>query len=260
MRPYRRFLGASLVLTAASLVSLAWATEPREGGLNELVIYKPGTHAEGLPAVEFVPRGPGLAVEVPPAVHVHRFYYSGNKEFQGPFVSGGPTMIVANHPKTGEKVSIETNLPAGFPELAYTRDSITYIYPERRVVIEYSNHHPNKVAVRFEPGRGAGRKLHERSKTLVTRYRDHREKSELTKIVRDTRKGAKELAKGASKSVETVAAKAVQTSTSFFSGLPGISQLQGTGRQAPAQARESAVGNAADRLKGAVSEDNPTVR
>ena len=86
-------------------------------GLNELVVYDPGTHERGLPAVQLMPNNCGnLGVEIPPAVHVHRYYYNGDKEFQGPIIQGGPTIVVANHPDNpGCTLYIRVNLPSGAP-------------------------------------------------------------------------------------------------------------------------------------------------
>ena len=50
----------SLLLLGMALFQPAIAVEPREPGLNELVIYDPGVHERGLPAVNFVPSEEGL--------------------------------------------------------------------------------------------------------------------------------------------------------------------------------------------------------
>ncbi len=40
-----------------------------------------------------------MKVDIAPTVHVHRYYYSGDKEIQGPIINGGPTVVVAITPK-----------------------------------------------------------------------------------------------------------------------------------------------------------------
>jgi hypothetical protein len=116
-----------------ALLSLVWLTisghakaEPNAIGLHDLVVYDPGVHQQGLPSPQFKKSGKGLTVEIPPAVHVHRYYYSGDKEIQGPLIRGGPTVVVANHPKTGERMYIDVMLPAGAPTIVYNKSGITY--------------------------------------------------------------------------------------------------------------------------------------
>ena len=123
----------------------ARAADNSDAGLNNLVILDPGKHERGLPAVEVKPSPNGLQVEVPPTVHVHRYYYSGDKIYQGPIIQGGPIVIVAKHPKTGVQMNVNAVLPPGAPRIAYTRNSITYVYPDQRVEVKF-RHFP------FDPG------------------------------------------------------------------------------------------------------------
>ncbi|MFO0946707.1 MAG: hypothetical protein U1D30_12290 [Planctomycetota bacterium] len=44
-------------------------------------------------------------------------------------------MIVANHPKSNERMYINVMLPSGTPVISYDKDSITYIYPNYRVKV-----------------------------------------------------------------------------------------------------------------------------
>jgi hypothetical protein len=141
------------------------AQEPIVAGLNELVVYDPGVHERGLPSPQLVKSesGAGLTVDIPPAIHVHRYYYSGDKEFQGPIINGGPTVVVANHPKTGERMYFDVVLPAGAPRIAHNKHSITYIYPDKRVAVKF-HHFPlnyNRATVKIQSGKGLGRNIHE---------------------------------------------------------------------------------------------------
>jgi len=91
--------------------------EPRASGLNQLVVIHPGAHERGLPAVRLVPTTDGtVKVDVPRTIHVHRYYYDGDKEYQGPIIQGGPTVVVANHPKSPTSTLIaacRSSSPAG---------------------------------------------------------------------------------------------------------------------------------------------------
>ena len=147
------------------------AIEPRASGLNELVILDPGTHSRGLPAVVTRPGENGLTVDIPPTVHVHRFYYSGDKEFQGPVLQGGPTTVVANHPKTGERKYINVTLPPGVPIIAHSKCAITYVYPNRRIALNFSNWNTDKVHVKFHAGQGYARRLRDSRGKIAGAFR-----------------------------------------------------------------------------------------
>lgn len=155
-----RFL---VVLLGVCFVGVpAAAHEPLAPGLHDLVVYDPGTHERGFPAVQINPDGDGhRQVEIPPAVHVHRYYYSGDKEIQGPIIAGGPTVVVANHPQTGERMYVDVMLPAGAPRIAYDKHGITYVYPKQRVEIKFQcfPFDPHKAVVKQYHGQGWGRNL-----------------------------------------------------------------------------------------------------
>ena len=126
-----------VALTVAWLFNCVTAAEPIASGLNHLAIYDPGTHERGIPAVILEEIGGQLAVDIPPMVHVHRYYYSGDKEIQGPIINGGPTIVVANHPRTGNRMYIDVVLPAGATKVAYNVHGITYVFDEQRVGIHF---------------------------------------------------------------------------------------------------------------------------
>ncbi len=129
-----------------------------EAGLNDLVIMDPGKHERGLPAVLVTYMNEHPEIEIPPTLHVHRYYYSGDKIFQGPIIQGGPTVVVASHPKTGQRMYIDVVLPAGTPRIQYTGNAITYIYnaTRRRVEIKFQ-HFPFRsgvAVVKHHSGKG----------------------------------------------------------------------------------------------------------
>src|SRR5215210_1802429 len=71
----------------------------------EIEVLDPNVDPVGNPAV--VPTiGPdGLThITIPRTVLVHRYYFNGERTFQGPLLRGGPCVVVINHPKTGEQL------------------------------------------------------------------------------------------------------------------------------------------------------------
>ena len=140
---YQTRLAVLLVSIAALNHSATWAQhEHHQGSLSvppadELLIIHPEVDPEGKPRPVFVPHQDGgvLDIQIPPTVIVHRYYYTGNREFQGPLIPGGPTVIVASHPTTGEQIAIEAQLLPGAPRIRYGRHEICYIYSEKRISV-----------------------------------------------------------------------------------------------------------------------------
>lgn len=104
---------------------------------DELLIIDPKVDSQRRPTPLFKPAGGGVQIEIPPTVIVHRYYYSGDRDFQGPMIPGGPTVLVANHPVTGEQISLKVQLMPGAPRVRYTKRSILYDYGDRKIGIDF---------------------------------------------------------------------------------------------------------------------------
>ena len=104
---------------------------------DELLVIDPRVDSEKKPTPVFLDNGTGTAIQIPPTVVVHRYYYSGNRDFQGPMLPGGPSVIVASHPVTGEQVSLNVQLMPGAPRIKYTKHAITYDYGDRCISIDF---------------------------------------------------------------------------------------------------------------------------
>lgn len=217
-----------LVLGLA-LCQSAVAVEPRVAGLTDLVIYDPGTHEQGLPDVTFEPDGEGQEVDIAPIVHVHRNYYNGNQEYQGPIISGGPTVVVANHPRTGERMYLDVMLPAGAPIIEYDNSKITYVFADRRVVICFSGR--NKATIKHLSGRGAARIARERAATAKEKHKVAVQQSTLAGALKEAACDAKKMAVGAVGVVGQTATAVVQTGQKIVSVIPGVQALQSAADQ-----------------------------
>ncbi len=238
--------------------------EPKAPGLHDLVVYEPGIHERGLPAVRFetAADGAGLEVEIPPAVHVHRYYYSGDKEIQGPIIQGGPTVVVARHPKTGEQMYVDVVLPAGTPAIAYNKHSIAYVYPERRVSIHFSKFpfSTDRVIVRYHCGQGVGRTVRDVRERVTERARQYASESPLVQSVRETTGDAAELVRGVREGAGTLTSQVLDGAKSAIGGLPGVSTLRGLAEDSPQQRYLSSVRGAAEREARAATDFVPTLR
>lgn len=254
-------LSLLLLVAAGLLAAAARAVEPKVAGMNELAIFLPGTHDRGLPAVRFQPKcGNQLEVDIPPTVHVHRYYYSGDKEFQGPIIQGGPTVVVANHPKTGERMYVNVTLPPGAPKIVHNKQSITYLYADRRVEICFSCRHPEQVTIKQLSGQGAGRRWHELATSVRTKTHQCLQASPLAHAVAETGRDAGKLVVGAKAAAGSLAAQGIQRVKQAAHALPGVTALESYGEQQAARVQQTVIDNAAARKDRLESKYLPTNR
>lgn len=148
-------LAAALVAMAAIAPSSRAADRKRSPvpPTQEIEILDPNVDPLGNPAVvtEPAPLHPGQArVAIPPAVLVHRFYYTGDRSFQGPMLPGGPMILVASHPKTAERVYLEVQMPPGAPVITYRHDRIEYDFGHRSLFVVFGHH--GGASVKFQQG------------------------------------------------------------------------------------------------------------
>ena len=206
----------------------AYGQEPREPGFNELIVIDPAVQENGLP----VPIVEGGRVEIPPTLHVHPYYYCGDKEYQAQTLNGGPTIIVANHPKTGDKLYIDAVLPAGAPVVAYNAHSITYVYPDRRVFIEFPPLCRHKAVVKYMSGRGIGREVQDHVTQVSANIDEHKQKSKLVTELGELKSDCKNITKGTVGIAGTTAAMIVERTRAVTRVLPGVAALKSAGQQA----------------------------
>lgn len=116
---------------------------------DEIEVLDPNVDELGRPAVEFVMgKGGGTEVVVPQVVLVHKYYYNGDRSFQAPMLPGGPTIIVANHPRSGERFYIETNMMPGAPRVTYTGSCIIYDFDQYGMKVHFPLWGSPKVSYR----------------------------------------------------------------------------------------------------------------
>ena len=226
----RRNLFSSILATTyvvCGLTAGSQAAEPRRTNLAELVVLPPKGHERGLPPVKIS----GGEVALPPTVHIHRYYYSGNREFQGPLLSGGNTIVVANHPTTGKRTYIEVMLPDGAPVIAYDKSSITYVYPKQRVRLGFSRLFPSSVKVAYLPGRGIHRNLRTVSRAALSAVKRYDATSPTNRSVKNAVRGAVDVGKGAFAVVDGARAFVFDKVMQTAQALPGVQTLRSLGRQ-----------------------------
>lgn len=212
------------ILTATLLPEQAFSVEPKEPpGPNELIITPPKVDSDNKNE---------KPTELEQETHLHRLYYSGDKEYQGPNIKGGPTIVAATHPATSEHCEVRVVLPPGAPLIVYNKQSITYAYPDKRIRISFSRPFSNKVKVYFLRGKGIHRTLSESSKKIKTKIRETGKKSKLVHTVKTILSERKDLAKGVVGVAETVADTGLSKANQVFNMLPGVALLKSAGERA----------------------------
>lgn len=103
----------------------------------EIEVLDPNADPLGRPAVELRHEDGAVRVDIPPAVLVHRYYYSGDRSFQAQLLPGGPCVVVASHPKTGERCYINVQMMPGAPRVTYTGHSIQYDYGDHGITVHF---------------------------------------------------------------------------------------------------------------------------
>jgi len=115
----------------------------------EIEVLDPNVDPRGNPAVILRDRGNGRSsVEIPPVVLVHRYYYTGDRSFQGPMLPGGPSIVVVHHPKTGEQCYIPVQMLPGAPRVHYSGGAIEYDYGRHGITISFGLFGRPKVSYR----------------------------------------------------------------------------------------------------------------
>lgn len=104
----------------------------------EIEIVEPNRDPRGNPAIQLKndPQG-NTQVSIPPSLIVHRYYYTGDRSFRGPDFPGGPSIIVAQHPRTGEQVYLPVQMLPGSAIVTYSKRSIEYDFGDRAVIVSF---------------------------------------------------------------------------------------------------------------------------
>ncbi len=222
---FRRVIVVGLLFTP----SLLTAQEPVVPGFNELTVIDPAADETGLPAPIVTPDG---KVDIPPTLHVHSYYYSGDREYQGPILQGGPTIVVANHPKSGEKMYIDVTLPPGAPVIAYNKFSITYVYADQRVIVIFPLLAHDSALVKYIHGRGVLREMKEHAVDISKQINAKKKRSRLSSELHELRREASDFVKGAAGVMDRTGGVIVERTRAATRLIPGVQALRSLGDQA----------------------------
>ena len=170
-------------------------TAPAVSPADELEILDPLIDPEGKPRAIMVPDEQGIEhLEIPPTVIVHKHYYTGSRDFQGPMLQGGPVLVVARHPATGEQTYVELQLPPGAPRIFYREDRILYKYRDDCITLCFGRPgwlgQLGKPAVAIRPRPARITEVHERRSEAQERHQAWLERAGIPEALASCRKNA----------------------------------------------------------------------
>lgn len=138
-QPISRFFSQSVLWVMLFLGISGYALGDRPASnvppTLEIEVLDPNADPLSRPAVELKQGENGLQVDIPPVVLVHRYYFTGERSFQAQLLPGGPTIVVANHPRTGIRTYIDVQMPPGAPRVTYTDRAIEYDFGDTAVSV-----------------------------------------------------------------------------------------------------------------------------
>lgn len=213
----------------------------------EIVVLDPGADPVGNPAVELVPGECGeLEVDVPPTVLVHRYYYTGDRNFQGPMLRGGPAIVVVNHPKTGERVYVPIQLLPGSPRVTYCHNAIEYDYGNNAITLSFGLCGNPKVS--YRNGAAVGTHAKTVGKAIGTGIKNYSERSGLTTAFVGVGRGTKQVVQASADCVYNVGNFVLTPTRQILSFVPLARTLQPNPDANAARIRDQQVSRAADRI------------
>jgi len=224
----------------------------------EIEILDPNVDPLGNPAVHTTKDAAGrTVVDIPQVVLVHRYYYTGDRSFQGPMLPGGPSIIVIHHPVTGERLYVQTQMLPGAPRVVYTRSSIEYDYGPQAIILKFG-HHGNPTVV-YRQGTPLLERLQQARETRRERVDNWVQRAGITQAYGYVREGASNAAGASADGVRTVGRAVFSPIVQGIKATPlGTIFTSDPARQA--QREQSTMASRAQATATKLDADIPTIR
>ena len=216
----------------------------------EIEVLDPGVDPSGNPAVR-INRSSGFdgeaQIEIPPVILVHRYYYTGDRDFQGPMVPGGPSIVVATNPRTNERQYVNVQMLPGAPRVKYTRRSITYDYGHQSIVVSF--HYKNRAKVAYTQGTSLPRFVVGSTKQVQNAASGLAERTGLSKLRSRVASDANNVIDSAIGRVRETGESTTQRIRDVWKMLPIAGLLSGSPDEAELRNRASELRSAAEEAR-----------
>jgi hypothetical protein len=223
----------------------------------EIEVLDPNVDPLGNPAVLTKKTPHGLEVDIPPVVLVHRYYYTGDRSFQGPMLPGGPSILVMNHPGTGVRQYLEVQMLPGAPRVTYTRHAVTYDYGPQAITVYFGLHCKPKVT--YVEGVPIGEHLRRTREEMHRNLDDLARRSGLTEASKQVHDGVKNAADNAVELTHNVAKRIASPVVQLVRATPLGSVFAANPERQAERARDASVQRAGADAR-ALAADIKTVR
>lgn len=249
----------------AVVICVAWLASASADGLNDIEFIPPGEYqvqaatespriAMSARLADFI-RLPNQRTVLPLSslpsssvspervpTHVHRFYYSGNSEFQCPILEGGRTRIVTVHPATGEPIEFFVTLAAGAPRVFYSKKHFAYVYKDHRTVVNFPSVGPWQKRVTVQQQNRPGLKKRQRDVSESIDDAQNRLRStHFVQSLKSVREGGASVARGAGVLIDRSLGSTIDTTRRITDLIPGKRYLQSLGDQRPYDVRDTGI-------------------
>ncbi len=222
--------------------------DPADGSASESLSPDPAKPRSYLPDDKLAP------------LLVHPNYYTQEMEFHWNAIERGRYVVVAKHPRTKCRCLAHVVLPDGAPRIVFRKNSITYLYPSQRVIVDFGFFGDREPKVIYRDGQGTARSFNaalvgaaKATGEFVQQFPLAGALSERGRKTTDTAKGAVVAAGGAGKAY-------VETVGKLIGGLPGVQPLRSLGERIPELSKQEEVRRAGVRAARNAKEFIPTVR
>lgn len=157
-------------------------------------------------------------IDMPQTILVHRYYYTGDRSFQGPMLTGGPTIVVVNHPRTGERVYVSVQMLPGAPRVTYTNCSIRYEFGENAITVKFGL--LGKPTVVYRNGVARGSRAKEAAVGAAAATAELTRRTGLPAAVEETARGCKNLAVNTADTINAVGRAVLAPAVQIIGALP----------------------------------------
>jgi hypothetical protein len=229
--------------------------------VDEITVLDPGTNPEGKPRpIVFKGADGQQRVDIPPTVIVHNFYYTGERDFRGPILPGGPSIVVVTHPVTSERLYLDVQMLPGSPRIVYRRSHIDYQFATQRIRLRF--HHPlrvhgrNVATVHYDDEDGS--ELLETAATAKGHLHDWVDRTGFPDAVHEVAQGTHDVLDTSADRIRDAGEIVVAPFVLIFESTP-LSGLRSTAEDRATETRDAAV-QRASREAGRAETSIPTLR
>ncbi len=208
----------------------------------EIAVLDPNADPLGRPAVQYQPGPiPGrMTVNIPETVLVHRFYYTGDRNFQAQLLPGGPCIVVVRHPRCGELLYVPVQMPPGAPRVYYSSNSIEYDFGKHGVTLRFCTLH-GQPKVEYRNCMTLTRRIEIQQAKVNAACKEFADRSGITEANQATSAACKNVCKDTADVLGAIGRGVMRPVAQIGQLIPGAQMLQTTDEDRAIRLRDQQV-------------------